>query len=222
MPILRTTMQRNRQKGFTLIEIMIVIAIFVGMMVISMSGSRKRPENNLKSVLRKMSAGIRLSRDRARLNAKTYRILLDIDNQRVAFQVADRAGLVDTSKEIERANEEAKKKKDNKSKDSKADDSSPPTQELVYEIDPKIMAKGPLQLGDEIHIKQVEIANVKDPITSGQAFIHISSDGFVEASAIQFENKVKSIFTLVINPVTGQSEIIEREVALKESFESSR
>jgi hypothetical protein len=68
----------------------------------------------------------------------------------------------------------------------------------------------------------VEIANVKDPITSGQAFIHISSDGFVEASAIQFENKVKSIFTLVINPVTGQSEIIEREVALKESFESSR
>ena len=94
IPILQTKMQRNRQNGFTLIEIMIVIAIFVGMMVISMSGSRKRPENNLKSVLRKMSAGIRLSRDRARLNAKTYRILLDIDNQRVAFQVADRAGRI--------------------------------------------------------------------------------------------------------------------------------
>src|SRR5688500_10840042 len=68
-------------RGFTLVEVMIVLGIIAAVLALGL-GRIKRQDNNVKTVTRHMKVLIKETRNRARLTSSTMRLVLQIDNEK--------------------------------------------------------------------------------------------------------------------------------------------
>lgn len=187
------------KRGFTLIEILIVLAILAG--IITLGAPRLIPkQGTMKSVARKLMVLSKETRNRARLVNSTYRIAFKIEDKSSSFWVerASGAKLIDP-------NEEAEKEK-NEDPETKKPPVFQPDQSVIKET----------SLPSDLRFSHIETINMKTPITAGMAYIYYSPEGFVEASVIQITNAKNQTWTLVINPLTGQADIVEEARSLKD------
>lgn len=206
-------MKRNR--GFTLVEILIVLGIMGT--VVAMGLSRiKRKDNNIKSVARKMLVLTKEVRNRARLTGSTYRIVFQLSEQDPTYWVESAQG------RQKRETEEQRKKRldderNNSSENAKSESGNSSTKHHTagFSRDDKF-GKKPRTLPSGLFFGSIEIAGVPDPTTSGTEFIYFSPDGFAEASLIQITDKKKLTWSLAVNPLTGQLDIISEPKALKD------
>lgn len=191
------------KRGFTLIEVMIVIAIIAGLIVIGAPKLLKK-ETKVKTVTRQMTVLVKEIRNHAKLFNSTYRLVIRIEQGQETYWVEKASGpsLIDPEK--------LKEEYDNKGKKEKDEDAPPP----LFQIDKKILKKE-RELPSNLHFAQVETINMSQPVTSGIAYIHFFPQGLMEASAIQITDK-KVTWTLVFNPLTGQADIVEKAVNLKD------
>ena len=190
------------RKGFTLIEVMIVIAIMVALIALG-AGRMLKKDGNPKPVLRHLTVLVKEIRNHARLFNSTYRLCLRLDDGQEAYWVEKGNGgvLLDPEKIAE----------DMKHPDKKPDKDAPPP---MFQMD-KSMLKKERTLPKNLHFAQVETANTADPVKTGVAYIHFFPQGIMEAAAIQLTDK-KNIWTLVFNPLTGQADVMDKAVSLKD------
>lgn len=191
------------QKGFTLIEIMIVLAIIAAIMSIA-APRLLRNDTNVKPIARKILVLSKEIRTKARLTNSTYRLVIKMDDKNESSYWVERASgprLVDP--------EAYEKERENAGK--KAEDLPPP----LFQID-KTLTRKEQSLPRGLYFGSVETINNKTPITSGMAYIHYFPEGFVEASALQITDGNKLTWTLVFNPLTGQADIIEKAQSLRD------
>lgn len=160
-----------------------------------------RPQDNLKSIARKLVVTSKEVRNRARLNNSTYRLAFKIEDNSSSYWVERASGpqLIDP-------NADEEDPKDNEDPENK----KPP----LFQKDESLVKEKPLASG--LRFVHIETINMKSPVTSGLAYIHYSPEGFVEASVIQIANSKNQIWTLVINPLTGQADIVEEAKSLKD------
>lgn len=192
-------MSKNNNRGFTLIEVMIVLALLAAL--ITFAAPRVfRTQNNIKAVSRNFIVLSREVRNKARLSNSTYRIVLKITDEESTYWVERASGprTIDPE-EAEREQEED------------AENTAPP----VFQIDKSLIKKEKALPGD-LRFASIETVNMDRPVTSGTAYIHFFPEGFVEAAAIQITNGKRLTWTLVFNPVTGQADIIEEAKSLKD------
>lgn len=192
-------MSKNNNRGFTLIEVMIVLALLAAL--ITFAAPRVfRTQNNIKAVSRNFIVLSREVRNKARLSNSTYRIVLKITDEESTYWVERASGprTIDPE-EAEREQEED------------AENAAPP----VFQIDKSLIKKEKALPGD-LRFASIETVNMDSPVTSGTAYIHFFPEGFVEAAAIQITNGKRLTWTLVFNPVTGQADIIEEAKSLKD------
>ncbi|NUN05012.1 MAG: prepilin-type N-terminal cleavage/methylation domain-containing protein [Bdellovibrio sp.] len=193
---------KSSQKGFTLIEIMIVLAILAAVLVV---GAPKlfKPNTNIKTVARQIITLSKETRNKARLTNSTYRIVINMDPENEKYWVERANGPQPIDPDAyEKAQEKESEKKE---------DAPPP----LFQMD-KSLTKGEQSLPKGLRFGSVETINMKAPITSGVAYIHFFPEGFVEASAVQITNGNNLTWTLVFNPLTGQADIIEKASSLKD------
>ena len=192
------------KRGFTLIEVMIVIAIIAGLIAVGAPRLLKK-DTNIKTVARQLTVLVKEVRNQAKLFNSTYRIVIRMEQGQESWWVekANGPALIDPEKLKE--DYEGKGKKDDKDKDA------PPP---LFQID-KRLSKKEKTLPSNLHFKQVETINMSQPVTSGLAYIHFFPEGLLEASAIQITDN-KNTWTLVFNPLTGQADIAEKETSLKD------
>ncbi len=79
----------RRERGFTLIEVMVTLAIvslFIGGVIAS---ARSLAKSDLRSVSSQMASGIRYLFDRARSTGKYYRMVIDLDTGRYWAEESD-------------------------------------------------------------------------------------------------------------------------------------
>lgn len=190
---------KKRNRGFTLVEILIVLGIMGT--VVAMGLTRiKRKDNNLKSVARKMLVMTKEVRNRARLTGSTYRIVFQLSDQDPTYWVESAQG-----RQKRETEEQRKKRDDDKEKKSSA----------LFSRDDKF-GKKPRALPSGLFFGSIEIAGVLDPTKTGTEFVYFSPDGFAEASLIQITDKKKLTWSLAINPLTGQLDIIPEAKTLKD------
>jgi general secretion pathway protein H len=192
------------KKGFTLIEVMIVIAIIAGLIAVGAPRLLKK-DANMKTTARQLTVLVKEIRNHAKLFNSTYRLVIRMDEGQESYWVEKGNGpqLLDPekiAKEIEKKNK----------KEKPEEDAPPP----LFQID-KSLSKKEKDLPKALHFAQVETTNLSAPITSGIAYIHFFPQGIMEAAAIQLTDK-KNTWTLVFNPLTGQADIIEKAVNLKD------
>ncbi|WP_374079663.1 Tfp pilus assembly protein FimT/FimU [Bdellovibrio bacteriovorus] len=190
------------QKGFTLIEIMMVLAILAAVLVVGAPRVFKK-NANIKSVARQFIVLSKEIRNKARLTNSTYRLVIDMDSKEAQYWVERANGPQTVDPE---AYEKAKEK------ESEKEEGAPPP---LFQID-KSITKKEQTLPSGLRFGSVETANMKAPLTSGLAYVHFFPEGFVEAAAVQITNGNNLTWTLVFNPLTGQADIIEKASSLKD------
>lgn len=188
------------RKGFTLIEIMIVLAIISAVMLVAAPRLSKK-NTNIKTIAREFLVLSKEVRNKARLSNSTYRIVINMEPENESYWVEKANGPrpVDT--------EAAEKEKEAKDKE----DQTPP----AFQIDKSVMRKQK-SLPSGLRFASVESINMQAPVTSGVAYIHFFPEGFVEASALQITDGNNLTWTLVFNPLTGQADIVEKAATLKD------
>ena len=191
---------RANKSGFTLIEMMVVLAIMGAIIAMGLSRVRKR-DNDIKKGARKFYVNGKEIRNQARLKNSTYRLMIRLDEGQQAFWVESAQGFQGhiSAKEQE------------KLKDLKEEDKPPE----VFEKDTKVIKKDS-KLPDGLFFKSVENLE-QDPITVGTAAIYFFPNGFVETSALQITDRKRVTWTLIYQPLTGQADIIPEERSLRDT-----
>lgn len=187
----------SRRDGFTLIEILVVLGIIAGMLTLGIGRIRKQ-DNNVKYVMRKLVVLIKEVRNRARLQHSTFRIVIHMEKGKDRYWVekSNNPFLIDTKAD----------------KDKKSSDEKKPS---GFQME-KAIFKKEQDLPNTLHFGSVETLSADKPITEGDAYIHFFPEGLVEVAAIQITDRKNLTWTIVINPVTGQSDIIPKAQALKD------
>ncbi len=198
------------QHGFTLIELMVVLAIMGGVVALSMPyiGSRN---SKTKAVLRELSVLSRELHTRAKLQGVVYRLVIDMQEDTsgkrpVQLYWVEKAngGTVLKANEEDEAFKAAQDKDPKKGKDPRA-----------FEVD-KSMIKKPRELPQGMTFEKVELSRAKDAITHGRAFIHYLPQGLVDEAAIHIKGEKTAAWTIAIHPLTGKAEVISKPLSLKE------
>ncbi|WP_347358515.1 type II secretion system protein [Bdellovibrio sp.] len=189
----------SSQRGFTLIEIMIVLAIMAALITVGAPRLLKNNEGNIKAVARNFIVLSKELRNKARLTNSTYRLAISMEAGEEKYWV-------------ERANGPQAVDPEAYEKEKETGEDAPPP---LFQMD-KSLLKKEKELPGGLRFASVETVNMKAPMTSGVAYIHFFPEGFVEASAVQITNGNNLTWTLVFNPLTGQADIIEKASSLKD------
>ena len=201
----------NSQKGFSLIEIMVVvvlIAIIVGM-ASQKSGAGK--SRQIRKEVRNFASLVREIRTKARMRNQTYRLVLNLpasesENQTYWVESTTQKFFVSYDEEIiklrkEKAEENEKKKLKDPS---------------GFEVDAQLSKGGPKSLLKGLFFSSVELASQNKEFTSGRIYIHYFPEGRVEEAVIHITNKESLNWSIAIHPLTGRVDLIAKNRKLKD------
>ncbi len=195
-----STRDQKANKGFTLVEIMIVLVI-MGVIIAMGLGRVRKKENDIKKVAREFYVLGKEVRNQARLKSSTYRLMVKLDEGAQSYWVESAQGyqgrLSDKDKEeVEKLDEEDRPRQ-------------------VFELDTSVLKKE-RTLPDGLFFKSVESLD-GEPETIGTATIYFFPNGFVEPTALQITDRKKVTWTLIYQPLTGQADIIPDERSLRDA-----
>jgi prepilin-type N-terminal cleavage/methylation domain-containing protein len=194
------------QQAFTLLEVMIVLGILGALLAFGMPKMRS-PQNNIKAVVRKIATLTREIRHQARVKHMTYRLALRMSGGAQkngppdAYWVENASGniLVPSEQTVESM---AKLKNDEK----------PPEPFRKVES----LVKGERELPSGLFIGSVETANSDKAVSDGMGYVYFTPEGLVEKAMIQITNRDRLTWTIIINPLTGHVDVVEKAMNLKD------
>jgi general secretion pathway protein H len=221
----RPTARRSAEHGFTILEIMIALAIVSLLMAGAMKGLRSLRKTDLREATSHMSGAVRYLFDRASTTGKVHRMVIDIETARYWAEVSDDRFYVPHEAESEqglRAREERRKREERERDRSRTPSSS--TFDLakleVADFRPKRarfaafkeLALKPVQL-KKAKLRSVYTPRVVDTLTSGRAYLYFFPLGQTEPAIITLTDmNGQSVYSLVVHPITGRVKIYNQAV----------
>jgi general secretion pathway protein H len=196
---------KRDSRGFTLIEIMIVIAIIAGIIAI---GAPKlfSSSASMRTAVRKLAVLTREVRNNSRLYNVTSRLVISIGKEKGdSYWVESAEGVAplmteDQEKEIEKLTEIQKESS---------------VKSAHFQQDSRVL-KGTVTLPKGLHFEEVEYGAREKSIGEGNAMIHFFPQGISEEVAIHLTDHKTLNWTITINPLTGRADVFEKKVTLKE------
>ena len=205
LPKKTLTRDLQREKGFTLFEIMIVLGILGAILAVGLPRFNAR-RTNVKTVSHDIALITREIRNQARIKGRTYRLVFHMTKnpkEAESYWVESAEGAV-----MPPSKETLEKQK------SPFESDKP--KKMGFQKDDRILKKD-RDLPPEVFIGSVETERSEEPVTEGDGQIYFSPEGLVEKSAIQITNRKGSTWTLIINPLTGHADVVEKAIALKDA-----
>lgn len=215
-PIFQTLTSRpNKERGFTLLEVIITIGIMVSLVafVAPKLGGRNQ---QIKAVVRRIGVLSREIRNQSKLQNATYRLVIDMNSEnedgsngkaepKYSYWVEKSPGIVigNQAEEEDKTKEKAKEDKD-----------TPPPADS-FTIDSRVLKK-PEELPTDMKFDRVELASSKDAFTQGRVYIYYLPQGYVEESIIQISYGDKIKWTVAIRPLTGRADVYQDHYGLKD------
>jgi general secretion pathway protein H len=220
---------RGRDAGFTLLEILIVIAIFALVAGLGTKGLRSLAKSDLRASSAELSGAIRYLFDRASTTGKIHRLVLDLVDGKYWAEVSDDRFYVPREAEtladvrIREEKEAAQLEDEQKKAEAKAKLAEKTGASSAFD-----MSK--LEVGDfkpkraqfsafkEVALKPVALKKVKiysvytprlvDPVVAGRAYLYFFPLGQTEAAIVTLSDlKDQSFYSLVVHPITGRVQI---------------
>lgn len=191
-------------RGLTLIEILVSLTIIAVIIAIGAPRLARSFGSPLKTTTRKLVLLTKQLHSSAKLRQKTYRLVLEFEDQdnripyRFYVESATKGGLADLG-EYDKYKSGFKKE----------------NEESPFRID-KEFVKKPEALPRGIKFTGVEIESLETPITEKKAYIHFYPQGLIQRSIIRLSSGLDKEISLIINPLTGRTDIQDGVVTLKE------
>jgi general secretion pathway protein H len=231
--------RREASSGFTLIEVVIVLAIVGLIFSLGIKGFKSLARSDLRSSAAHLSGSMRFLFDRASTTGKVHRLVLDLEGARYWAEVSDDKFFAPRDSESpeslrrretleaeedeeaqakrEKAEQEAAAKYSSSSKDSSFD----MAKLEMGEFKPKrarfaafkdLVIK-PVKLKNTTVLRSVYTPRVDEPLTSGRAYIYFYPLGQTESAIITLSDKDgETIYSLVAHPVTGRVKVYTQEI----------
>jgi len=180
-------------RGFTLLEVMIVIAIIGIASGVALSSLGSLTGAELRTQTNRISAAIRHAYNRSVADGMYMRMVLNIETDRYWVEGSYTPTFIPAQARSEGEANDGKTAKD------KDDEDAPvvPKNDFVRIIEEVGMDKG-------IGIDGVITAGQEDEFKSGTAHIYFFPNGFVEPAMIYTTDGDEDYYTLIINPMTGR------------------
>ncbi|HEX3698490.1 MAG TPA: prepilin-type N-terminal cleavage/methylation domain-containing protein [Polyangia bacterium] len=233
-PDARDGRRERIESGFTLIEMMVVLAIIALMMASAVLGFRSLAKSDLRSATAHLSGAVRFLFDRASVTGKYHRLVLDLNEGRYWAEVSDDKFYIPHEAETER--EQRKREEDEATQDkddkAKAEEKQKRDEEFSggANFDPSKMEVGDFRpkrvrfaAFKETAIKPVTLKNAKlvdvytprvaEPTTTGRAYLYFFPMGQTEPAIIHLSDKSgESFYSIVVHPVTGRVRIYDEYI----------
>lgn len=191
----------SSQKGFTLIEVMIVLSILGALVAVGLPRIRGQ-QNNFKTITRQLSTLTREVRNQARVKRMTYRLAFRMgEKEQNAYWVENAPAnyVIPSEATLERL------------RDVDEDKRPPSPFQKVTKF-----FKEDKELPGGFFIGSIETPSMKEPQKEGIAYVYFTAEGLVEKAIIQITNRKEVTWSLVINPITGHADLVEKSIAMKD------
>jgi general secretion pathway protein H len=224
----------RRQRAFTIIELMVGMAIMALIMGSAIYGVRALARSDLRGSASKLAGAIRYCFDRSVTTGNYFRIVLDLDknvywaerSENRAYIARDKEDSPGKGKAFDQ--DAAEKKKDELEAKEKEELASRGGLAATLEPPPK-PKRAKFQTFKDATLPQVKLKKTKlfdiytprqrEPYTSGKAYLYFFPDGHTERSIIRLTDG-DDFYTLVVYPLTGRVEVKSGKMDIPRNFDT--
>jgi len=214
--------RRRTHSGFTLIEILVVLAIVGILAGLSIRGLRSLARSDLRASVTHMAGAIRYLFDRASTTGQYHRLVIDIDSGRYWAEVSDDMFYLprdpeteSSAKKLAALESELDEKQARQKEMALAAGDVDMSKVMPMDFRPKKARFGAFK---ETNLKPVTLKNtavmdvftprVADPVIKGRAYIYFFPLGQTEPAIIHLSDPTQqTIYSLVVHPITGRVRI---------------
>jgi general secretion pathway protein H len=222
-------------RGFTLIEVMVVMLIMALVAGLGVTGFRAITKGDLRAATAHMSGAIRYLFDRASITGKYHRLVIDLTGGKYWAEVSDDRFYAPNEAESQadrqkRENDEAASDEEQRKRVERqnAYGGSPTISGSSFDLSKlevgefrprrarfaafKETALKPVTL-KKLKIRSVYTPRMTEPVTSGRAYLYFYPLGQTEPAIITLTDAAgESVYSLVVHPITGRVRIYNSEV----------
>jgi general secretion pathway protein H len=226
--------RRSGTGGFTLLELMIVVALVGLVMTVAVRGVRSLTKSDMRTSAVKMAGAIRYLFDRASTTGRIHRLVIDFGQGRYWAEVSDDRFYIPHERETDlqretAAEKQAKEDEDQKKREEEAQGQAqagtePPQYDIAkYQPQEFQAKKARFAAFKEMAVKPTPVKGAKisglftprlaAPMNTGRGYIYFFPLGMTEAAQVYLSDEdQKNVYTLVVHPLTGRVQIYNRYV----------
>jgi prepilin-type N-terminal cleavage/methylation domain-containing protein len=219
----------RREGGFTLLEMMIVLALVALMMTVAVQGVRSFANSDLRSSSTKLSGAIRYLFDRASTTGKIHRLVIDFQQRRYWAEVSEDRFYIGPQRETDdtrqQAAEEQAREDEEKQRQDEQQANDPQAVDITRyqpkEFRPKRaqfsafkeVAVKPVELPKTVKVAGLFTPRLAQPQATGRGYIYFFPLGLSEAAQVFLSDiNQQKFYTLVVHPLTGRVVVYNRYV----------
>jgi general secretion pathway protein H len=226
-------MARRRRRGFSLIELMVAIAIIGMMLGGAVYGFRSIGKSELRASSSKLAGAIRYCFDRSVTTGSYYRLVIDLDGNKYWAERSDDAMYLTRQKEESpgrgQAFDETEKEKKLAEEEKKFDEQMASRGGVAATLDPPPKPKrAKFQTFKDAALPQVKLGKARlfdvyttrqrEPYTKGRAYLYFFPDGHTENAMVRLNDGDESWYSLIIHPLSGRVEVKAEKSELRRDF----
>lgn len=202
----KPTARRSTARGFTLVELMIAVAVIAVMAaavipsVASLSGADARKGAG------ELSGSLRYLFDTAALRHATCRMVLDLDARSFGAECAPGlVGVARTDGKGRPALDDAKDLEDRFPDEKDAERRRLLAKTRFGAFTDQLLR--PRTLPGQTGIRQVRVEGRREPVTEGKAYVHFFPGGQAERAYVEVADG-NTVYTVVVEPFSGRARVV--------------
>lgn len=195
----------KNQKGFTMIEILVVIALISLITLFALPNVTSILKITLNTATRELATAIKETSQSTILTGRMHRIVYDLEENKFWVESAPNDTLLDTEKSYDK---ELRRRK-------MLGESEKP--ESPFKIDKSVTRKK-ISLPSGVTFKAIYSTQKEKPIEAGTAYTHFFPQGMIEPTLIHITDLQDHQISIVISSLVGRVKVMNGFVSKREAF----
>ncbi len=204
----------RRAGGFTLIEIMMVMALASLLATSAAVGFSSLRRGRLRAGAAHVASAMRRAYVHALTTGRTTRLVFAVGGNRYWIEDTDDAHVLDASDPLRQGGaaptaEAAEAAARDRARDIARQRPRAPRAEFNR---PRGQRYEPRALADDVTIARLFTSQAEEPREEGDGYVYFWAGGIGERSVVQLRGASGEVYSVVLHPLTGRSEIFDRAV----------